>query len=539
MSKPRPGILSISEWVAAGLMTAIALCLHIARVHSAGPLWRDEIAVLNLARMNWHEIVTGFQHEGFPLLFPALLREYAGLLGTGNTALRVFGFGTGVLCLGIVWLNAACVTRRTPLIALALFAFNPVFFVWGDSIRGYGMGAALLLLTLALFARAIIEPGPGVFCAAMVSAVLSVQCLLANAVLLLAIGASAMAVQILQRQVRAALTTLGIGCGAALSISPYLESYRNAREWDVLFRSAVGLPWLWRRFCSALGDPSAGMLWVWLVLFAASAIGVLRLLQRNPTRAPGATPLAVFALLVCVLAPICYFVFLETLGYPTQDWYYLSLVAVLALALDIATGVLAGKFVGVAALRLALAVAVAGALVAPAFDRAQDRMSNMDLVAARLKQKAGPADFIVIAPWYLGISFRWHYRFDGGWQTLPPISDLRIHRYDLLKEQMTKADPLGGLRKRVADTLRSGHRLWVVGSLTYPRNGETPPSRAPAPHDRVGWRESAYLTAWSMQMGQFVQTHALRSRVIPIAAPTPVNAFENVRLTVVEGWRGE
>jgi len=42
-----------------------------------------------------------------------------------------------------------------------------------------------------------------------------------------------------------------------------------------------------------------------------------------------------------------------------------------------------------------------------------------------------------------------------------------------------------------------------------------------------------------MQMGQFVQTHALRSRVIPIAAPTPVNAFENVRLTVVEGWRGE
>jgi hypothetical protein len=47
------------------------------------------------------------------------------------------------------------------------------------------------------------------------------------------------------------------------------------------------------------------------------------------------------------------------------------------------------------------------------------------------------------------------------------------------------------------------------------------------------------MTAWLMQMGDFVQIHALRANRIRVAAPTPVNGFENAQLIAVEGWREE
>src|ERR1700720_820064 len=103
MSEPGSRLLSICEWVTAGLITAVALCLHLVRVHSAGPLWRDEVAVLNLARMNWREILSYFPHEGFPPPFLALVRGYAWLTGASDTALRVFGLCVGIACLGMVW----------------------------------------------------------------------------------------------------------------------------------------------------------------------------------------------------------------------------------------------------------------------------------------------------------------------------------------------------------------------------------------------------------------------------------------------------
>ena len=45
------------------------------------------------------------------------------------------------------------------------------------------------------------------------------------------------------------------------------------------------------------------------------------------------------------------------------------------------------------------------------------------------------------------------------------------------------------------------------------------------------------MTAWSLELGSFVQRHALRANRIPFATPTPVNGIENAQLIEVEGWR--
>ena len=511
--------------------------MHVARLRSAGPLWRDEIAVLNLATIDWPEVVRWFPHEGFPLLFLLLLRGYAAALGTGDAALRLFGFGVGVLLLGAIWFQALATQRRVPLIALALLGFHPVLFLWGDSVRGYGIGAALILITFALLARSLVRPGQAVLRAALVSAVLSVQLLLANTFLLLALVCSAVVAHLRPRRTGRVRPALAIGIAAALTLLPYVAAYRKGREWDAVFRIDLSFPWLWGRLGRALGDPDSPVVWVWLLLFAASAVGVAWLLDRRSTRELQETRLAVFAFSTCVLAPIFQLLFLKTLGYLTEDWYNLTLIAVVGVALDTTVGVLAAKRRSIAVLRLAAAVAVSAALAVPAFDRARERLTSVDLVAAELSRRAGREDCVVVAPWDLGISFRRYDRGGTAWATSPPISDLRFHRYDLLKEQMARTDPQGPLLRKISSTLKSGRRVWIVGGLAYPPPGTVPPTHAPAPRDAAGWRETAWMTAWSLELGSFVQRHAVRADRVRLATPTPVNGIENAQLIEVEGWR--
>src|SRR3954453_8987395 len=115
MPKLKPSLLFAGEWIVAAGITASAITLHFLRIRYAGALCRDEVAALNLARMDsWSEIVKYFPHEAFPLLFPAILRAYTSVLGTGALALRIFGFLVAALFLGIVWFSARLVSRHIP-----------------------------------------------------------------------------------------------------------------------------------------------------------------------------------------------------------------------------------------------------------------------------------------------------------------------------------------------------------------------------------------------------------------------------------------
>ena len=81
-----------------------------------------------------------------------------------------------------------------PLLSVALLGLDLPFLIYGDSVRGYGLGSALILLTFGLLARALGEPRrePGVpAILAACAAVASVQVLLSNAALVGALCASA------------------------------------------------------------------------------------------------------------------------------------------------------------------------------------------------------------------------------------------------------------------------------------------------------------------------------------------------------------
>ena len=166
-----------------------------------------------------------------------------------------------------------------------------------------------------------------------------------------------------------------------------------------------------------------------------------------------------------------------------------------------------------------------------------EQQTNVDIVAATLQKNAQPADLIVISPWYLGISFNWYSVGDTPLITIPNINDHRFHRYDLIKAKMSQPDPLHDVRDRIAGTLRSGGRLWLVGGIQFPHDGEDPLLLRPAPDPQFGWREQAYVKAWSQQLGVFLQSHVAQGAVILTPAKRGVNPLENVPLFVVYGWR--
>jgi hypothetical protein len=166
------------------------------------------------------------------------------------------------------------------------------------------------------------------------------------------------------------------------------------------------------------------------------------------------------------------------------------------------------------------------------------RQTNMDLVAATLQPLADERDLIVVSPWFYAVAFQRFYNGPTPWTTLPPLADYRIHRYDLVKKQMSTASAITPVLARMAEALSSGRRVWVVGSVSFAPAGVLPPETPPAPHPEWGWSESQYSAAWLLQAGMFIQQHATRLEQIRVPAPSPVNDYENLPLIIlVQGWR--
>ncbi len=108
--------------------------------------------------------------------------------------------------------------KGLPLLSLAIVAVNPVVVRYGDSIRGYALGIAFIVLTMGLIWRFIEAPGMGRGLLAGVLAVVSVQTLYQNAFFLLAMGVGGVVVSLRRRQPARAAGVLAIGAVAALSL---------------------------------------------------------------------------------------------------------------------------------------------------------------------------------------------------------------------------------------------------------------------------------------------------------------------------------
>src|SRR5262249_34887130 len=160
---------------------------------------------------------------------------------------------------------------------------------------------------------------------------------------------------------------------------------------------------------------------------------------------------------------------------------------------------------------------------------------NMNLVASSIEAHATGQDLVVLNPFWMGITFQRYYKGAAGWVTVPPLSDVRIVRYDLVKATMERPHPLDPVFARIAKTLQAGGRgFWVQGF----RETDTgsPPALPPAPLAKTGWYLVPYLLGWSRQASYFIETHALGADYVDLRPDVPVLPYENATIHIVTGW---
>ena len=531
----RPDFLKRAEWTLAIVLTATALFLLAVRATRAGALWRDECAVVNLARMpTISDVVHNFQHEAFPIPFPLLVRTYTGLFGQTDFALRSFGILAAVALLCAIWWTAKLIGRGPPLLALALIGLNATVLFWGTTVRGYGLGAALIVAAFGSFAALLSElTAPRIMVAGLV-ALAAVQCLVHNLALIAAFVAAAVIVALLRHDFKRLVTFLGILVLCSISFVPYLNAYSSSWSEVVEFRVTPLL--LWNQFTFALGNPNGAVAWFWRIAFVLLIIAAAWQLCRTFRDKSAAWSVLLFAAISAIVAPIAYYKFLETLSYLTRSWYFIALIAALGIALDCVATILATETwlrIG----RLLLATAALAVLPINAWPVVTQRQTNIDIVARKIGDEAKPADLIVTAPWQYAISFSRYYHGATPLITLPVISDLRVHRYDLFREKMITEHPIDDVLEKIRLTLTSGNRVWIVGGIKLPPEGRAPGSLPSASSATGVWDNVAYSDAWMEQLGVFVREHSQRGQNIPLSIQQSVNSFEDVPLLMVEGWQ--
>jgi len=532
-------LLTKAEWLLGLLLTATILSLLSVRAFHAGPLSRDECAVVQLAGMpSLSDLLGNFQHEAFPPLFPFIVRIYTALFGSSDAVLRVFGFCVGCLFVGAFWINSRLFRSGVPLVGLGLLSLNTTFFVWGTTVRGYGLGSALIVLVFGCVGSLLLLSTPKRSVTAMLVSLFGVQVLLYNSILLTAIVASAAVVFLFRRCLKHILVISTICAVVLSSLLAYVPAFSRARDWSILVRGAPTPYSLWKHLEVALGNPDYSIPALWYSI-AIGLIGILifRIYKDRGGQLVPHRELIWFAFIVSGLSVTGCYLFLRVLSYTTRAWYYLALICLIAAALDL----IASSLCTAAWLRLVrLGLGLAALIAAPFADWSAitERQTNIDVAARTVAERAAPGDLIVVTPWQFGIPFQRYYRGTAPWITIPSIADHRIHRYDLMKAKMISTHPIDDLGQAVRATLVSGRRVWFVGGLNLPSPENGPMILPPAPASRFKWDNRAYTASWWQQLSVFAISHANKVDAVPLSLPqsTQINELEQTSLAVVQGW---
>lgn len=571
--KPLPGNLpsdSLSrqrklelEIVLGIVATAWIATLLVLMMFNAGPLWRDEVNTINVAQMpSLKELWSNMSFESFPALWLLLLRGWSFLgMADSDAGIRVLVLFVGLFFLGSLWLSSRWIGGRAPTLSLALLGSLPAFiFVLGSN-RAYGLSLCLLVLTFGAIWRMVECPSRSRIIVTMVLSVLLLHCVYYDAIFLCAMLLGAALVAIRRRHWKTLAALVGIGGVACSSLLVYIPVIRQGSPYLPLIQIPFHFPMLWERLRQSvtaqstayLGTPPGPEIWFWAFLaffgIAVAAGMQIRMLrgawkQNLATWTPDATSypharadLALFSGASLLCGTAAYICFLLKLQFPTEPWYYLGMLTLCAISLD---GVLSAAW-SVSRLRSVLRISFLAMMMAwgtqSVSEEAHTRRSNVDLIAAVLEIKAAPGDLIVVHTAWEGITFDRYYRGHAHWMTVPPIASHKVHRNDLMWEELNRREPMAPLLAEITSTLRNGKDVWVVGSVVPLRSEKAPPALPPPPNLPTKWWLGPYMRHWALQLMTHLAGCSQQVVTLEIPVDKPVSGLENRVLLKFSGYR--
>ena len=160
------------------------------------------------------------------------------------------------------------------------------------------------------------------------------------------------------------------------------------------------------------------------------------------------------------------------------------------------------------------------------------RETNVDLVAATLSSEVAPNDYVIVYPFYCGVTFQRYYKGAAPWTTLPPLDDYTLQGWDLFMAKIQTKDPIAPVADRIVSTLQSGDRVWFVGDMLVSQ--KPLPEILPAPNNRFA---EPYAVYWGVQVTQFLSAHSQRGAAVMPSYRNCVSPYENLPVVVLTGWK--
>jgi hypothetical protein len=532
-----------AEAIAAVLLSTAAVYLHYLTTSSAGALWRDEANTVGLATLpKLGEVWRNLQYDSFPFLWIGLVRSLARLAGPLNDpAFRLGGFVIGLTLLAALWINARAFKYSFPLMSLALLALNPSVIRWGDSLRGYGLGMTLAVLIGVTIWRFVEMPVATRFLVSLLVSLVSVHTLYYNAPVVFAFCVAGAAVAIVNKRWKTVIAIALIGVITATSLLIYVPTIRSAAAWNsVVTIRHYSFYWFFLKLDETFSPLGRWATTSWIFAFLVAIWAGLSELLLNRLRLTERDREAIlFAVVAIITGALSLYAFLRTLSYMTQPWYYLILLTIAAVCIDIVFAKLSiARLPRVARLFVVITLSAVSFLPSAKFLRA--RMTNVDLVAQSIQKIAGPRDRVVVAPWYIGVSFSRYYHGRAPWAMLPSVGFERFQRFDLLRDAMEQADqetPVREVIDPVISTLKTGGSVYIVSDPISWGNPERTRVLPAAVIPRDGWRAPQYQSQWMSLFETTLRQHAVSVSSIRPATSLPVNDYEDVALIHIKGWR--
>jgi hypothetical protein len=517
-----------------GLVVLASLNLFL---HS-GAFWRDELSSIMLAQLPAiADMYANLDHDSAPLLFACLVKAWIALgPGASDSGLALLGFLVyGGLVGALCWATRS-LGVRLPLIGSVFLLMNGPLFYWGTSIRSYGLAALLAAVLVGCVWRFVLAGSLRWWLMTAFAAVLCAQANYQNTYVIFSLCTAGAAVCALQRQWRRSAATLLTGACAAASLVPYYPIIAHASMWTMLLFPAPFDPALF--FIDSLsilgsGFVGFGLLWIplpiWLVTDACRrGWKACRSMQLGVQ-----TLRALFAGMTLLLLALSVLMFAWKVGHIMQPWYFLPGLTVLACFLDLPLQ----RFC-----RRRLAVwCIAGASVLllllqtpELLSNSVTRRTNLDIVAKQIAGQAVPGDFIVVSPLWLGHAFKYHYRGAASWMLVPGVKpeDIGIGLDGASIVSLARSPQAAGrpLYQEIERTLRSGHRVWVVGDVRTPQDRKLPILPSSLEID-------AYTDYWGCVLGMFLQQHATGGTPLQVATAGAVMPLESLPVRLYSGWR--
>jgi hypothetical protein len=546
------------EWIVAVLITLAVCALHFYYWLNIGGLWRDEV---NLIVLSHRHSFADMAKDSFPVLMPLIVRFWFAVgLGGSDLHLRLIGLMVGLGTVAALWVGSWRIRREPPLIGLVLLGLNSTMIFFGDSLRAYGLGSVVaLMLTASAF---VFLQRPSTLRALWLAlfAILSVQVLYHNAVLVAAVCFGAWAVCWRRGDSRAAIQVLIVAIVSAVSLLPYVHTLgilTSGEPTTLVFRRGATLFRFILSCKDILGYPLSGFIYVWpalaLMIVVCACIGLWRAAsaarQHRPTgradlpvsqdvrsvTVPHAD-FSLFASVTVILAAVGFPIFFWRAQMPMQSWYLLPFVASAVVCFDGARPDFSGVLRAVFLALVAGTAILSGLTTANLLNR---HFSNVNIFAKELAEDAAPNDYVLVYPWNWAITFNYYYDGATSWNTVPPLSDHSIHRVDLMVAQMENTNALAPVFEKISQTLKAGHRIWYLGpaNTRIPAPGTPPLASLPLPPLKYsGWSESPYSFVWGSQTLQFISDHSLKFQQFKFSS---LDGYitENMDIFVADGWR--